>query len=163
MGLLSLIPIRDWLYMAIIIGLIAGFAVFVHHERALGAQKIVAADKAATAREIAVAEANNAQLASRYEAKLQGTQSDYEAQLAAGHSTADALAASLSNYVARHRCASPVPAHPAGARGPNGPPAVAGSDSSITEATRRAVEAAAADAAELKALQSERASLNQGK
>ena len=42
MGILALIPGRDWLYLGIIVAVIAGFGVFVHHERQIGAQRIEA-------------------------------------------------------------------------------------------------------------------------
>jgi hypothetical protein len=158
-ALLAMIPAKDLLYSAIIAILIAGFAVFVKHERDIGAQKIELADKAASAREVAVAEANNAALSSKYGAKLKDTEDAYQATLATAVGRADTLAASLSTY-AHRRCARSVPAGPAPASKPNDAAPVAGSDVGIAEATRRAIDAAAADAAELKALQAERRSLN---
>lgn len=44
MSFLSLIPFKDWLYGGIIMALLIGFGVFVHHERNVGAAKIEAAD-----------------------------------------------------------------------------------------------------------------------
>lgn len=40
-------PIKEYLYIALTIGLLGGMLWFVHHERAIGEQKVVAAQQAA--------------------------------------------------------------------------------------------------------------------
>jgi hypothetical protein len=156
--MLGLIPLKDWAYLGIIVALIAGFAYWDHHERVIGEAKIEAADKAATARAVAAAEENNARLSSQYAEKLKGTENAYQLTLASAVTHADELAVQLHNYQNR-RCSRPVPAGPATPGKPNDTAPVAGSDSSIAAATRRLLDAAAADAAQLQALEAERASL----
>jgi hypothetical protein len=142
MGFLSLIPIKDWIYVGIIAALLAGFAVFVHHERALGAQRIEAADAAATAKTLKAADARIVALNEDYKSKLQETQNVYTTQLVSSAARADLLASSLRNYQ-NHRCGSPV-LQSASAPG--------GSDGAGTGNSSDA-------AAELTALQAERNSL----
>lgn len=53
LALLKLIPLKDWLYGALIVSLIIAFSAYTHHERVVGEQKIEAADaKAARAQDI---------------------------------------------------------------------------------------------------------------
>lgn len=86
MGLLSLIPFRDWCYLAAIIALLVGFGIFVHHERFIGEQKILAAD----AKTVAIQ-----------------TKHDEDVQNAAKTASQEALAA----YVAAHAVPTLPPAH----------------------------------------------------
>jgi len=157
--MLGLIPIKDWAYLGIILALVIGFGVFVHHERVIGEQKIEAADKAATAREVAAAASRNAAIAADYQTKLKDTENAYQATLATAVDRADELTISLRQYAARNRCLHALPAGPAAPSKPDGPAPVAGSDAGVAAATQRLLDAAAADAAELSALQAERKSL----
>lgn len=53
LALLKLIPLKDWLYGGVIVALLIGFGVFVHHERNVGATKVITADAAAVAKQAA--------------------------------------------------------------------------------------------------------------
>lgn len=53
LALLKLIPLKDWLYGGVIVALLIGFGVFVHHERNVGATSVITADAAAVAKQVA--------------------------------------------------------------------------------------------------------------
>lgn len=53
LALLKLIPIKDYVYGAIIIALLVGFGLFIHHEREVGAASLKAADAKAVAAQVA--------------------------------------------------------------------------------------------------------------
>ena len=74
MNLLALVPVRDWLYLSAIALAIAGGALFVHHERAIGAHKAEAQlqrERAAVAAVAASAAQASAQESTRRETALQ--------------------------------------------------------------------------------------------
>ena len=52
MPLLSLIPVKDWLYGGAIIALLIGFLCFIRHERAIGEAKVIASDQKAVAAQV---------------------------------------------------------------------------------------------------------------
>ena len=52
MPLLSLIPVKDWLYGGAIIALLIGFLCFIRHERAIGAAAVAASDQKAVAAQV---------------------------------------------------------------------------------------------------------------
>lgn len=52
MPFLALIPVKDWIYCGIIVVLMIGFGVFVHHERTVGAAKVIASDQKAVAAQV---------------------------------------------------------------------------------------------------------------
>ena len=55
LALLKLVPLKDWIYGAIIVALLAAFGVYTVHERHIGEQKIEAADaRAAKAQAVKV-------------------------------------------------------------------------------------------------------------
>jgi hypothetical protein len=151
--------LRLIMYAAILAALLGGFAYYTHHERVIGEQKIEAADTAATLKTTLAANARIAALDAAYQSQLQETQKTYEQMHTAGVARADDLASKLSTY-ARHRCGSALPQSPGAASKPDGAAPVAGSDDQLATSARRLLEAVAADAAELTALQAERASLN---
>lgn len=41
-ALLALVPLKDWIYCGIIVALLAGFGVYTHHERVVGADEALA-------------------------------------------------------------------------------------------------------------------------
>jgi hypothetical protein len=156
--MLGLLAVKDWAYLGIIAALI-GFGVYWdHHERGIGEQKIEAADKAATEKAEAAAARENAAVAADYQAKLKETESAYELDRAEGAAHADGLAASLRTHQ-DYRCPRPVLPGPAAASKPSDAATVASSDAAIAAATQRVFDAAAADAAQLSALEAERESL----
>lgn len=53
LALLKLVPLKDWIYTGLIVALIAGFALFVHHERVIGEDTIKVADAKVVAARIA--------------------------------------------------------------------------------------------------------------
>jgi hypothetical protein len=80
MNFLALIPIKDWLYLAAITALLAGAALFVHHERSIGAARVEKVRQAETAQRAAVASAWAASSASETQRRQAAQQeSDHEA------------------------------------------------------------------------------------
>jgi hypothetical protein len=128
----ALIPLRDWLWAAVVAALLAGGALFVHHERDIGAARVEAVrqtEHAAAAAVAASAVASAAAESQRREARIQevvhATQ-QAASQVAADASSAarerdalrrerDALLLQLRAAIASSR--GSVPSHPAFAAG----------------------------------------------
>lgn len=64
---LRLIPLKDWLYAGIIATALIVFGVYTHHERKIGAAKVVAADTAALIMAQKIADVQTAKLAQKAE------------------------------------------------------------------------------------------------
>jgi hypothetical protein len=150
--------LRIAMYLLIAAGLVWGGA---HYESAVWNAKytaLVAADASASLKAEQIAAENAARISAIYADKLSTTETTYETQITTGRTAADRLAASLRNY--KNRCG--VNTVPPGSAAPGKPNAAGTSDSSdstVADATRQLIEAAAAAAAELTGLQAERASI----
>ena len=105
------------------------------------------------------ADTANAQIAAVYQTKLTTTEQNYESSLASGRAASARLIASLRNYAHQHS-GSPVPGSAAAPGGADAAGTSDSNDSSIASAAGLAIEACTKAAAELTALQAERASLN---
>lgn len=121
---MNLIPLKDWLYIGAIVALLAGFGLFVHHERQIGAQKVEAAVHAAASE----ATASAATETTRRIVAIQGVVHD--TQESAARVAADAASASVARDALRVQLDAVVrgrrvPGNPASAV--SGPP-VDGSD-----------------------------------
>lgn len=154
MGFLSLVPIKDWLYVGAIVALLIGFGVFVHHERSLGAAAEVRVVQEASAKVQAAAAKQVAALNSQHAATVAAIQEKQSADLKAAAAQSASLASRLRQYRANRSCPGPVlagtPAAPAaGAAGP----------SSVDEAVAGVIAAAAHDNAIVIAERAERDSL----
>jgi hypothetical protein len=123
---------------------------------------LIAQDATASEKARRDADTANAAIATAYQDKLAVTEKTYEAQHAIGRANADTLARRLSNY-AHTNCRSPLSTSPAAPGGSDGAPAVPGGVAGADDVVRRAIEACSADAAQLQALEAERASLNKAK
>jgi hypothetical protein len=118
-ALLALIPFRDWIYGALIVGLI----VFGIHERnhliAEGAAHEVAALKESSDKLIAKETAHVALVAKTYAAAAAQTQGDLDAKIQAADAQHTSDAQRLREYSA-YRSTHPDVASPAGASGNSG-------------------------------------------
>lgn len=119
MALLSLIPFKDWVYGGIIVALLIGFGVFVHHERTVGAAHEVAALQKSSQELIAKETAHVALVAKTYAAAAAATQGDLDAKIQAADAQHTSDAQRLREYSA-YRSTHPDVASPAGASRNNG-------------------------------------------
>jgi hypothetical protein len=88
LALLSkLVPIRDWIYLGAFVALLAAFGCYTVHERHIGEQKIVAADKRAADKQAAAV----AKVESDASTAIRSMQAAYNAALAAPVSPAPRL------------------------------------------------------------------------
>jgi hypothetical protein len=71
---LKLIPLKDWLYGAAIATLLVGFGVYTHHERAVGEEKIKAAD----AKVVAAQVVHNEEVENVVKSKVAAAVAEYE-------------------------------------------------------------------------------------
>lgn len=127
MNPLTLLPLRDWGYIALALTVAALGALFVHHERELGAQKAEAQlqhERAAVAQAAASAAADAAAESKRRETALQEIARDAQqtsvkiaSDAAAAGADRRALGVQLDAYVRGHA----APVNPAAAQG--SPPA----------------------------------------
>lgn len=118
-ALLALIPGKDLLYGGLIVALLIGFGVFVHHERALGAAHEVATLQASSAKLNAAADAKVAALTAAHNQENEENATVREAQLRAGVALSAQLGSVRNSFDAYRR------SHPDVA-GPAGGPAAAG-------------------------------------
>lgn len=79
LAILKLLPLKDWCYLAVIVALVAAFAYYTHHERALGAQTIITLDRAAVAKQAAAV----AKVESNASQSISAAQAAYAAAVAA--------------------------------------------------------------------------------
>lgn len=135
----ALIPLRDWLYLGAIAMLLAGAALFVHHERSVGAQRehdaVSAAAVAATAS--AASETNRRIVATQkvvHDTEISAAQ--VAADAASAGAARDALRVQLDAYVRRRA----VPVDPAAS---GGGPAAADPDVVLAQLLERAADRAA--------------------
>lgn len=77
----KLVPIRDWIYLGVFVALIGAFAYYTHHERAVGAQQIVAADTRAAQKQAAAV----AKVESSAKVEVQNATQAYAAAISAAH------------------------------------------------------------------------------
>lgn len=150
-ALLSLIPIKDWIYLLVIAAILVGGAYEYEHLQAVGAARQHAADIAADTK---LANAVKAQVAADnadYQARLQTITENQNAALQAAADRSNDLTARLRGYEAR-RC--PVLSGPATAAAP-----AAAGPSSVDDAVAGLVSAAAHDNAIIEAERAERDAL----
>lgn len=107
--MLSLIPIKDWIYLGAILALLAGFGVFVHHERTVGAAHEIAALQQSSQKLQAAADAKVAQLTAQHTADITANKVVYETQLTALSSQRASDAQRLREYDAYRRARPSVP------------------------------------------------------
>jgi hypothetical protein len=72
--MLAMLPIKDWIYGAVIVALLAAFGWYTVHERGIGEKKIEAAD----ARAVAAQVVHNGEVENAVKQKLADALKDYE-------------------------------------------------------------------------------------
>jgi hypothetical protein len=97
-ALLALVPIKDWVYLSLILALIGGFVSYTIHERHLGAAHEVAALKKSSNTLQAAAVKHNAEIAKAYAASSSKIVGDLNAQLKTASDQHDSDAQRLREY-----------------------------------------------------------------
>jgi hypothetical protein len=106
----KLVPIRDWIYLGVFVALIGAFAYYTHHERVVGAQKVVAANVVAAQKQAAAV----AKVESSAKAEIQSATQAYASAVAAASLPAPSL---VCHSTAASRS---VPGHAGPSSGGNG-------------------------------------------
>lgn len=114
-AILSLVPLKDWIYGGIIVALLAGFGVYTVHERHLGAAHEVAALQKSSAALQAKAQEHIIEVAKAYTDSFNANEEKLNAQLQAASDQHDSDAQRLRDYDAYRS------AHSAVARAANAP------------------------------------------
>lgn len=79
LALLRLVPLKDWIYGGIIVGLLVAFGCYTVHERHVGAAKIEAID----ARAVKAQKAHNKEVETRAKTTIDSAAAQYKAAVAA--------------------------------------------------------------------------------
>lgn len=108
LALFKLIPLKDYLYGALVSALLIAFGVYTHHERTVGAAHTIAAVEAESNRQKQVTAAAVKATATQYTAQISQVKSVYETQITAAASQHDSDAVKLRNYETRHNGSNPV-------------------------------------------------------
>jgi len=153
MPFLSLIPIKDWIYLGAIVALLSVFGWYTVHERHIGAQHELEAVQKASAKTQAEAQAQIDELDKSYTATLAAVQEKQDEQLKTAAATAADLSSRLRNYEAHNRACPVLPGTAA--------PAASGvaAPDSVTEAVAGVIAAAEHDLAVIDAERQERDAL----
>lgn len=106
--MLNFLPIREWIYLAAIMALAAGFGIFVHHERTIGAQHELTVVTAASNKAKAEAQKTIDAINSQHEADITAIESSYANSLKAAAYQHDSDLKRLRDYEARNRSSNPV-------------------------------------------------------
>ena len=156
-ALLSLIPLKDWLYGGLIVALLIGFGWYTHRERSIGAANEVKVVQAASAKVQAAAAKQIATINAQHAATVAAIKVVQNAQLQIAAIDSAVLTQRLRNYEANRSCPRPVLAGSPAA--PTGSASSPGSDSSVESAVEQVIAAAEHDNAVIDAERAERDSL----
>lgn len=108
MSFLGLLPIKDWIYLGVLAGLLIAFGVYTHHERAIGAQHELTVVTAASNKAKAEAQKTIDAINSKHEADIAAIESSYANSLKAAATQHDSDLKRLRDYEARNRSPNPV-------------------------------------------------------
>lgn len=125
-ALLKLVPLKDWVYLSLILALLGGFGAYTIHERHLGAAHEITVLKKSSDELQAKAAAHVIQVAKAYSTASTANEEKLNAQLKAASDQHDSDAQRLREYDAYRR------SHPAVASAPNAGGVVAAGGSSAS-------------------------------
>ena len=124
--MLALIPLKDWIYLGVIVALLAAFGGYTVHERRAGAAHEITALQKSSAKLTADADKKIATLTAAHAATLKKVLSDHDAQITADTSQHNSDLARLRDADAYRRqhsaissAAQPPGATAAGSSGPS--------------------------------------------
>ena len=158
--MLSFLPLRDWIYLGVIVGALIAFGVYTRHERAIGAQHELQVVQKASDEAKAEAQKRIDALTAQHATEVAKVKSDEAANLALANQRADDLSVRLRDY-SRRGCTNPVldSAPTAAAGGAPSAGSTGGAPAGVELALERLIHAAEHDTQVTLAERAERDSL----